>query len=98
MANAEIINEVNGLLKMALGLLETIENKLPAEEAHVEEAHAEEAHAEEAHAEEAHAEEAHVEEAIEDEQDVPAAAAQANVAEVTVHAAEADATVVVDQT
>jgi hypothetical protein len=29
---------------------------------------------------------------------VPAAAAQANVAEVTVHAAEADATVVVDQT
>jgi hypothetical protein len=93
MANAEIINEVNGLLKMALGLLETIENKPPAEEAHVEEAHAEEAHAEEAHAEEAH-----VEEAIEDEQDVPAAAAQANVAEVTVHAAEADATVVVDQT
>jgi hypothetical protein len=88
MTNAEIINEVNGLLKMALGLLETIENKLPAEEAH----------AEEAHVEEAHAEEAHVEEEIEDEQDVPAAATQANVAEVTVHAAEAEATVVVDQT
>jgi hypothetical protein len=83
MTNAEIINEVNGLLKMALGLLETIENKLPAEEAHVEEAHAEKAHAEEE---------------LEDEQDVPAAAAQANVAEVTVHAAETEATVVVDQT
>jgi hypothetical protein len=63
MTNAEIIGEVNGLLKMALGLLETIENKLHTEEAHAEEAHAEEAHAEEAHAEEAHAEEAHVEEA-----------------------------------
>jgi hypothetical protein len=82
MTNAEIINEVNGLLQRALGLLATIEN---------------EPHAEQAHSEEAHAEEAHAEEEIEDEQNVPAPAAQA-VAEATVHAAEAEATVVVEQT
>jgi hypothetical protein len=34
----------------------------------------------------------------EDKQDVPAPAAQADVAEATVHAAEAEATVIVDQT
>jgi hypothetical protein len=92
MTNAEIISEVNGLLKMALGLLETIENKLPAEEAHPKEALAEDAHLEEAQAEEAHAEELRaVEVNVEEEtrekevaENVPPPAAQANVAEAIV--------------
>ena len=85
MTNAEIINEVNGLLQRALGLLASVENVLPAEQVHaVAEAPCKEVHAEAAHADEAEHE--------------PAPAAQANGVEATVQAAQADTTVVVDQT
>jgi hypothetical protein len=92
MTNAEIVSEVNGLLQRALGLLETIENKLPAEEAHAEEVPAEEVPAEEVPAEEAPAEQESA-----DEQDAPTPGAQMNAAGTTVHAAEAEAKVIVDQ-